>query len=91
MLLKHPFLVPARPNLLQILLKACMNVKVKRLFLWFADSHNHAWRQALETREVDLGKSKRMIIKGEAYDVLYQISVTKEMAICFHHPSIRLG
>jgi hypothetical protein len=69
-----------RPNLLQILLRACMNVKAKRLFLWFADRHNHAWRQALETREVDLGKGKRMIIKGGAYDSLYQITVPREMA-----------
>jgi hypothetical protein len=69
-----------RPNLLQILLSACMNVKAKRLFLWFADRHNHAWRQALETREVDVGKGKRMIIKGGAYDALYQITVPREMA-----------
>lgn len=68
-----------RPNLLQILLRACINVKAKRLFLWFADRHNHAWRQELETKEVDLGKGKRMIIKGGAYNAPYQITVPREL------------
>ncbi len=72
--------VNLRPNLLRILLRACINVKAKRLFFWFADRHSHAWRQAFETKEVDLGKGKRMIIKGGAYDARYQITVPREMA-----------
>jgi len=68
-----------RPGVLQILLRACINVKAKRLFFWFADRHNHAWRQALETKEIDLGKGKRMIFKGGAFDALYLITVPREM------------
>lgn len=68
-----------RPNLLQILLGACMNVKAKRLFLWFADRHNHTWRRALETEKIDVGKGKRMIVKGGAYDAQYRITVPREM------------
>ena len=36
------------PRRLQALLADCRNVKVKRLFLWFADRHNHAWLQKLD-------------------------------------------
>jgi len=69
-----------RPDLLQTLLRACINVKAKRLFLWFADRHSHAWHQVLETKEIDLGKGKRMMIKGGTFDALYQITVPREMA-----------
>jgi len=31
------------PRRLHTLLVACRNVKVKRLFLWFAERHQHAW------------------------------------------------
>ncbi len=68
-----------RPNLLKDLLQACTQVKAKRLFLWFSDRHVHAWRQMLETKSVDLGRGKRMLIKGGAYDAAYQITVPREM------------
>jgi hypothetical protein len=61
------------------LLKACSQVKAKRLFLWFSDRHGHAWRQGLETTVIDLGRGKRMIVKGGAYDAAYQITVPREM------------
>ncbi|OZB19070.1 MAG: hypothetical protein B7X55_04085 [Rhodobacterales bacterium 34-62-10] len=36
------------PRRLQTLLEACASVKVKRLFLFFADRHRHAWRSRLD-------------------------------------------
>ena len=72
--------VNLRPDLLHALLRACTRVKAKRLFLWFSDRHGHAWRQALETGHIDLGRGKRMLIKGGAYDAVYQITVPREMA-----------
>jgi hypothetical protein len=69
-----------RPDLLRALLRACTQVKAKRLFLWFSDRHGHAWRQALETDGIDLGRGKRMLVKGGAYDATYQITVPKDMA-----------
>ena len=36
------------PRRLQALLADCRNVKVKRLFFWFAERHNHAWLQKLD-------------------------------------------
>lgn len=72
--------VNLRPDLLHALLRACTQVKAKRLFLWFSDRHGHAWRQALETGQIDLGRGKRMLIKSGAYDAVYQITVPREMA-----------
>ena len=68
------------PDLLHALLRSCTRVKAKRLFLWFSDRHGHAWCQALEIDQIDLGRGKRMLIKGGAYDAVYQITVPREMA-----------
>jgi hypothetical protein len=73
--------VNLRPELLHDLLRNCSQVKAKRLFLWFSDRHNHAWRQALDTEEIDLGRGKRMIVKGGSYNPAYQITVPKQMAV----------
>lgn len=72
--------VNLRPDLLHALLQACTQVKAKRLFLWFSDRHGHDWRQVLETDGIDLGRGKRMLIKGGAYDGTYKITVPREMA-----------
>ena len=72
--------VNLRPNLLNALLFSCNQVKAKRLFLWFSQRHGHAWRNSLETENVDLGRGKRMLVKGGAYDADYQITVPREMA-----------
>lgn len=69
-----------RPWLIQKLLEACSNVKAKRLFLWFARRHNHPWFAKLDTRAVDLGRGKRMIVQGGALDSQYLITVPREMA-----------
>ncbi len=71
--------VNLRPDLLCALLRACTQVKAKRLFLWFSDRHEHDWRRVLETDGIDLGRGKRMLIKGGAYDATYQITVPREM------------
>jgi len=69
-----------RPWLIQKLLTACRNIKAKRLFLWFARRHNHPWFAKLETEAVDLGRGKRMLVKGGALDREFQITVPREMA-----------
>lgn len=73
--------VNLRPDLLRDLLLSCTQVKAKRLFLWFSDRHGHAWRQALDIKGIDLGRGKRHLIKGGAYDADYQITVPKEMTV----------
>ena len=71
--------VNLRPDLLHALLRACTQVKTKRLFLWFKDRHDHAWRQALSTEGIGLGRGKRMLVKGGVYDATYGITVPREM------------
>jgi len=48
---------------LQALLVECDNVKVKRLFFFFADRHSHAWLKHLNRNAIDLGTGKRMLVK----------------------------
>lgn len=78
--------VNLRPGLLGDLLRTCTQVKAKRLFLWFSDRHGHAWRQALETEGIDLGRGKRLLVKGGSYDAAYQITVPREMAVGEEQP-----
>jgi hypothetical protein len=67
------------PRRLQKLLAACRNVKVKRLFFFFADRHQHAWAKRIEKEAIDLGKGKRMLVKGGKLDPTYQITVPEDL------------
>jgi hypothetical protein len=50
-------------------------VKVKRLFLWSAETIGHAWFDRLDLAQVDLGKGKRQLYKGGRLNRKYQITV----------------
>jgi hypothetical protein len=63
------------PRRLQKLLAGCRSVKVKRLFLWFADRHSHAWLKKLDRSGIDLGRGKRMLVRGGKLDPKYKITV----------------
>jgi len=64
-----------RPVLVQSLLEDCMSVKVKRLFLFLAEAHQHAWVKELNRDRINLGSGKRMITKGGNFCSKYQLSV----------------
>ena len=66
-----------RPNIVQLLLENCRSAKVKRLFLWSAETTGHTWFERLDSSRVDLGKGKRWIYKGGLLDQKYQITVPK--------------
>jgi hypothetical protein len=66
------------PRRLQELLVDCRNVKVKRLFFFFAERHNHAWLKHLNKSAIDFGKGKRMLVKGGKLDHRYQITVPEK-------------
>lgn len=68
-------LVNLSPRRLEKLLADCRSIKVKRLFLWFADRHGHAWAARLDRSKVDLGKGKRMLVRGGHLDSKYLITV----------------
>lgn len=63
------------PRRLEKLLLDCRNVKVKRLFFFFADRHKHAWLKRINKKAIDLGKGKRMLVRGGKLDPTYQITV----------------
>lgn len=67
------------PRRLQTLLEACASVKVKRLFLFFADRHRHAWRSRLDVSRIDLGSGKRVLVKGGRLDPTYHITVPSDL------------
>lgn len=69
-----------RPKLVNVLLQQCTQIKAKRLFMWFAKRHNHAWVHELDRNAIDLGSGKRVIVKGGALDKEYQITVPREMS-----------
>jgi hypothetical protein len=67
------------PRRLQTLLVECRSVKVKRLFLWFAERHNQPWLKAIDPRKIDLGKGKRMLVRGGKLDTKYNITVPENL------------
>jgi hypothetical protein len=64
-----------RPRRLQKLLGDCKSVKVKRLFFFFAARHSHSWTKFVKRQDFDLGKGKRMLVKGGRLDPVLQITV----------------
>ena len=67
------------PRRLQKLLIDCSSVKVKRLFLFFAERQGHAWFKRLDPNGIDLGHGKRMLVRGGMLDSVYQITVPRDL------------
>jgi hypothetical protein len=67
------------PRRLQTLLITCRSIKVKRLFLWFAERHQHAWLKKLDRSRIDLGKGKRMLVRGGKLDPKFNITVPESI------------
>jgi hypothetical protein len=67
------------PRRVQAVLEACKSVKVKRLFLWFADRQRHSWFNRLDISQIDLGRGKRQIVPGGRFDQKYQITVPENL------------
>lgn len=72
-------LVNLSPRRLQKLLEDCKNVKVKRLFFFFADRHGHAWLKRLDRAPIDLGKGKRLLVRDGKFDPVYNITVPGDL------------
>jgi len=67
------------PRKLDALLKTCFSIKAKRLFLWLAERHQHAWLKHLTPDQYALGTGKRLLAKGGRLEPTWQITVPKEM------------
>ncbi len=77
-------LVSLSPRRLNKLLEACQSIKVRRLFLWFSERHNHVWLKKIDMDKFsmqngELGHGKRMLVKGGRLDSKYLITVPEEM------------
>ncbi|MFV9472952.1 type IV toxin-antitoxin system AbiEi family antitoxin domain-containing protein [Advenella sp. RU8] len=70
-------LVNLSPRRLDALLKCCKHIKAKRLFFFFADRQNHAWRKKLQVDNYDLGSGHRRIASNGKLDNKYQITIPK--------------
>lgn len=67
------------PRLLQKLLADCVSVKVKRLFFFFAERHQHSWLKRLDKEAIDFGTGKRMLVKSGKLDPTYLITVPRDL------------
>ena len=68
-----------RPRHLQTLLEACASVKVKRLFLFFAERHSHAWLTKLDVSRINLGSGKRVLVKGGKLNAHFNITIPSDL------------
>ena len=68
-------LTSLRPSLLQQLLVDCRSVKVKRLFMYLAERHNHLWLNRLDTSKIYFGSGKRVLVKDGKLNKKYGITV----------------
>jgi hypothetical protein len=68
-----------RPTQVQLLLEDCKSVKVKRLFLYFAERANHAWLKHIDVSRIDLGKGDRSLTTDGAYVPKYHLVLPKEL------------
>jgi hypothetical protein len=63
------------PRSLQKLLEICDNVKVRRLFFWYAERQNHSWLVKINKDNINLGSGNRVIVKGGRLNKKYKITV----------------
>lgn len=71
-------MISLRPTMVQHLLENCTSLKVKRLFLHFAEKINHPWFKKLNLEKISLGAGKRVIFKNGVLDKKYNITVPKD-------------
>lgn len=64
-----------RSDLVQNLLECCNSIKVKRLFLYFAEQAELFWLKSINMQKVDLGAGKRVIDVNGKLDKKYNITV----------------
>jgi hypothetical protein len=68
-----------QPETVQSLLESCTSVKVKRLFLYFAEKSGHNWLKYLQPANINLGKGKRSILPNGVFVPRYNITLPKHL------------
>lgn len=64
-----------RPKVVAELLAACRSLKTKRLFLFLGSRYQYPWFEKLDRSAIDLGKGKRLIVRGGRYNKEFRITV----------------
>ncbi len=72
-------LATLRPQLVSSMLQHCSSIKAKRLFLALADRHRHAWLPHVSLQDVDLGRGKRVLVRGGKLNTKYQITLPADL------------
>lgn len=72
-------LATLRPQLVSTLLQHCTSIKAKRLFLVLADRNRHAWLAHVNLQGVDLGRGKRVLVRGGKLNAKYQITLPADL------------
>ena len=65
------------PELLTQLLLDCRKFKVRRLFLVFAERHQHEWLKEIDKSKIELGTHSRQFIRDGRYHPEYKITVPR--------------
>ena len=68
-----------RPAKVQELLENCKSLKIKRLFLYFAEKANHSWFKYLNISKIDLGVGKRSLVESGVLISKYKLVLPKEL------------
>jgi hypothetical protein len=68
-----------RPQLLQQLLESCSSIKVKRLFMLFAEELKLPWVKKLEMDRIDFGSGDRTIVKGGKLHSKYRLTMPVDL------------
>ena len=72
-------LTTLRPKQVQELLEECRSIKVKRLFLYFAERAKHSWFKYIDLTKVDLGSGNRSITQNGTLVPKYNLVLPKEL------------
>jgi len=72
-------LTSLRPTQIQTLLEQCKSVKVKRLFLYFAERAGHSWFKYIDIKQIDLGSGVRSLTNEGMFVSKYQLVLPKEL------------
>lgn len=70
-------LTTLRPLLVQELLEKCRSVKVKRLFMYLAENHQHKWVKKINMVNINFGSGKRSLCKNGFYNNKYKIVIPR--------------
>jgi hypothetical protein len=68
-----------RPAKVQELLEKCKSVKVKRLFLYFAEKAKHSWFKYLDTKKINTGSGNRSLTENGVLVPKYKLILPEEL------------